>query len=798
MTNGSRGSHAAKNEEAPVPDNSTWDAPAPATDTNTPSWDSAVVDSSSQETGWEHVSPSEAIQPSSKETVQPSSKPDGTRSWASMFSKPKPKPAPAQHKARTAPTSEPLAEISGIPANPPEAEIIGLPPPPVTQNPDIPNTPPISELASSEHAADLTPSKDELTETNVGQVLDASAPPPSATAASTIASTVDPHSGTPLQGLQQPPAARPALGGYATSAYKATGISAPGRSVSYQRKIAEQQEAVVMPGKHAVDRAAVQFGSMGLNGGTEEVDVDSDREDAETRAQPPQHSPIAPRAALPPAPQQQTFPGQNDSLPTPKQAPGLPPPTQPTGQAISGEPSAPHQATQPGYPFGNQYGSRYGPPSGQQEVSAPAQKPYEPFGQQMQQPQQYEGFPSTSQAQAQPNHGAFSSATNESSSPYASDNQRNAYQNYFGTYGQQPQPSTQEQGSSQRGSTFGASAAEQPTQYPTNQAQAPANRFGQPTEAQNSGHSTPNPSLPHHQQPGQPHQMAQQHGQGQHGGYPYGNHPYYMSPYYNSYTNQVSSHPYGRERPMFDDVRRYDDQYLTQSPQFGGYGGSQGGYGAPFAGAGGKQGMYGHQGYGMSPQTSYDQHSASPANTGAFGQQHSTSGRDSTATGGLSSYGRSGSAQPSDNPQQSSHSTVPDVFSRASSNYPSQNSGLGSHMGNNDDRYGDSSKGPGGPSPSLGQPGARPGSAANALPQTGLPTSQGQNQSQQGYSGYMGHQMHGQQSSQYGAGPGNLNGHHQYGGQNHQAGGYGGYGSGYGGSSYGNSNRGGWGASYGH
>ena len=63
----------------------------------------------------------------------------------------------------------------------------------------------------------------------------------------------------------------------------------------------------------------------------------------------------------------------------------------------------------------------------------------------------------------------------------------------------------------------------------------------------------------------------------------------------------------------------------------------------------------------------------------------------------------------------------------------------------------------------------------------------------------MGHQMHGQQGSQYGAGPGGLGGgHHQTGGQNHQAGGYGAYGPGYGSGFYGNSNRGGWGANYGH
>ncbi|KAI4192567.1 MAG: hypothetical protein LQ348_003115 [Seirophora lacunosa] len=60
-----------------------------------------------------------------------------------------------------------------------------------------------------------------------------------------------------------------------------------------------------MPGEHAVDRAAVQFCGVGLNGTTEDIDVDDNREEPETRAQPPQPSSIAPKAtpnaALPPA-----------------------------------------------------------------------------------------------------------------------------------------------------------------------------------------------------------------------------------------------------------------------------------------------------------------------------------------------------------------------------------------------------------------------------------------------------------------------------------------------------------------
>ncbi len=823
LTNGTRGSHTAKAEEVSATDNSSWDTPAVA-DTASPSWDSAVAESTSLESGWENISATDAARSPPKEQAQPqaSSKPDGTRSWASMFIKPKPTSAPKT--PRSAPSHDAPIEPSVAAASMlAETDMVGLPPPPINESSEILTTPPASDMAGSEPPANITPSKDELTETNLEQVLDASGPPPSATAASTVASTIDPQISTPIQGSQQLSGSRPPLGGYATSAYKATGIGGPGRSASFQRKIMEQQEAVVMPGKHAVDRAAVQFGSMGLNGTTEDVDVDSDREDAETRAQPPQHSPIAPRAALPPAPQQQTFASQptTESFLTPRQAPGLPPPGQPSviqqpGEGLPSDSGTSQQTSQSSHPHGNQYNSRYGTQLSQQEISAPSQKAYEPFGQQIQQSQQYDGYPSTSQAHSQPQHQAasnqsgFSSAPNDTSSYYTSDSQRNAYPGYYGNYGQQPQPNTQDAGvSQQRGSTFNTSAADLTPQYPTSQAQQQGpGRFSQPAEAQNSGPSTPNPSLSGQQQPNQPHQMMPPQGQGQagaqHGGYPY-NHPYYASQYYGAYMNQVSSHPYGRERPMFDDVRRYDDQYLTQNTQYG-YGGSQGGYGGgPFGGAGAKQGIYGqhHQGYGMSPQTSYDQHSSSPANAGAFSQQPPASGRDSAAPGGLGSYGRTGSTQPSDTPQQfpsagaSNHGSMPDVFGRSSSGYPGQSSGLGSHVGQqagSEDRYGDSSKGPGGPSPALGQPGGRPGSAANAPGQSGMPASQGQSQGQQGYGGYIGHQMHNQQGSQYAAGPG---GHHQYGGQNHQAGGYGGYGGGYGGSSYGN-NRGGWGATYGH
>ena len=779
-------SFASMTEPAPQVATGNWDTPA------------ATTDSTPLESSWENVT-AEAAQPT--EPLKPSSKPDGTRSWASMFAKPKLATAPPK-ASQPIHNRDPPIEAS-IPAttNPISNDIHGLPPPAiVNETSEIPNTPPTSDFISSE----VPPSGDELTETNLEQVPDTSVPVASATAASTVASTMDPRTGgTPLGGAQQhQPSGRPPMGGFATSAWKATGT--PGRSASFQRKVLEQQEAVVMPGKHAVDRAAVQFGSMGLNGTPEDVDVDSDREDAETRAQPPQHSPVAPRAALPPAPQQQGFssePQAAEPLPIPRPAPGLPPlgqssTTQQQDQASSEEQAIhAHPGSGPsGFPY-NQFNDRYG-------AHAPStQKSYEPFGQQASQPSQTEAFPSASQSGQQAPQAAFSSAGNDMSSFYTSDTQRNAYQNnFYSGYGQQPHQQGHETG--RAGSAFGTSAPGQGSQHAISGQQHAHGRFGQANEAHASGNSTPNPSMSSQQQPNPSHHMmGQQQGQGhaggQYGGYPGGyGHPYGPG-YYSSYSmNQVSNHPYGRERPLFDDVRRYDDHYLTQAPQYG-YGGSQGGYGSgPFGSAGGKGAMYGqgHQGYNQSP---YDQHSASPANAGTFGSQLPSSGRESAAAGGLGSYGRSGSAQPADTPYSGSgtgsHSNVPDPFGgRAQSAYQGHNQGLGSGMGQggNDDAlrgYGGESKVPGGPSPALGQPGGRPGST------------QGQSSAGQGgYGAYPSHMnpgIHGQQGSQYNSGHG-----HQSGGQNHQGAGYGAYGAGYGGNYYSSSNRGGWGAgaNYGH
>jgi hypothetical protein len=779
-TTGSRKPVAAEStqENTPIVGSEPLDTPAEV-QTTSESGDQTGQASSADDASWDVVNPTEAISPAPVEQPPSSSKPDGTRTWASML-RPKPKPVvPTPKVAPIAQKQEPTPVPQELPVTQEEPVEV-----PSTLSPE----PPIEEAAAplspslppSEPAIEISPSKDQLTESNLEQVPGSPQHPATATVVSNAGTNeVRSAAATPSHINQSQPL-RPGLGGFQTTALKAT--SAAGRSSSYGRRIKEQQEAVVMPGNHAVDRAAVQFGSLGL-GSSDELDVDDEREEPETRTQPPQHSPVAPKASLPPIPQQPTEPL--------KSAPGLPTPgTQTSAQEQQHAQSSTHS----NYPY-SQYGNLYGPPSQAGETAGSLPKGYEAFGQQASQIG-HNGYPPNSQASgqtAQTSHqahvGGFSSAANDYPSYYTSDHQRNTYQNLYGSYGQPQAP--HETGSTQQktGSSFGTSAAELPAQSATSQAtQSAQTRFGT-TDNQNNGHSTPNPptSQGQSQVPGQQtHQMGQAHSQGnQHAAYPYGANQYYG----NYYPNYMSQHSYGRDRPPFDDVRRYEEQYLGQNHHYG-YGGNQGGYGTgPY---GSKYGQP-HQGYGMSPQT-WDTHSGSPGNVGGFGQQpHLMTGRDNTSS--LGTYGRTGSTQPSEGQQHNAGTFggMSDAFNRSQSNYSGPGSQQPASQQNaNDDTargYSEASKGAGGPSPAPGQTAGRPNSATNVQSQT----SQAQNQ--QGYGGYPQVGVHGQQSH-YGSGLGSLG--HQNANQTHQTGGYGAY-SGFGGGNYyGNNSRGGWGQNYGH
>ncbi|KAF2457700.1 hypothetical protein BDY21DRAFT_371278 [Lineolata rhizophorae] len=797
---------------------------APASDVAEPQWGAPTV------TGG-------APKPTAADAKKPAAPVPEKKTWASMFAKPKPAPAPPKPAM---PQPPPPAEKEPEAAPEPATETESPPIPPVADEipateeveaDDVAHPTPLPENQSQDQS-EIPPSHDELTEENLEHLPDVSHSVPTDTVASTVASSRDPGSvagaATPLTGSQQAPIGRPGMSGFATTAQKAT-ASVSGRSASFQRRILEQQEAVVMPGNHAVDIAAVQFGSMGLNDETDAdgLDVDEDREEAETRTQPPQASPPSqPRASLPPAPRQASVPAETQSpqeaLPTPKQAPGLAPmpavpqqQPQPPQQAPQGQqapqPTQPSQGGMPQHvtqnassqhPYG-QFGGRFGQPGVQSEQ--PSQKPYDPFGQQIPQPNQFEGYPSQGQAQSQapqqqptsttaPSHlgSGFSSAPHDLSY-YTSGDQRSAYNYYSGAYGQHG-TNQQDAGANQQrtGSAFGSTPGD--AAFPGSQAQQTQGRYG---DTQNSGHNTPNPAgigsqQPQQQQqpssaaqsqpqtqhlPPQQHQQQQQHhGQPGHG-YPY-SHPYYNSAYFNSYMNQYNSYNQG------------------------------------FSPFGGKGGMYGpHHGYGLSPQTSYDAHSSSPANVGGFGG--GMHGRDSTAlgSGSLDTYGRTGSTQPSQTAPHTSSTfgAVPDVFGRSQSGFPGQSQPYGAAQqqqpsvpGQGDDTslkpFGDAASKTGGPSPSaLGgaQPG-RPGSAANpattqANQSAGLPPPASHQQA--GFGAYPGHLNHGLggQGSQY-AGLGGLGAQHGAGTQSHQ-GGYGGYSAGFGG--YGGY-RGGWGGNYGN
>jgi len=411
------------------------------------------------------------------------------------------------------------------------------------------------QFRGSETPADVKPAQaedvqlessgDKLTSEALEHVPDVSNPPPTETAASNIDASSMIGSQTPYDSSQHVPtlgSERPPLGGFATSAWKATGT--PGRNTSYQR-IMEQREAVVMPNNHAVDRAAVQFGSMGLNGDNNPLDVEDDREEIETRAQPPQEPLQAqPKASLPPAPQhpveQHTA---QEPLPTPKPAPGLDMPSHIPGHGPSqGAPGLGQPSMQNNNIYG-QYG-RYG--GFGHDQSAPSQKPYDAFSQQLNYPQSHDTpssygapsqatGPSTQQGQSAP--GGYAQGQNEYSSQYGEPS-RSGYSNYYGSSFNQPASGQHQESSGpvQRGGASG---------YPTGE-NAYGSRFA---ESQVSGSNSPAPGAgaggP--QQARNPSQQGQQPTQGQTqggqgGSYQYGGQqPYYQNSYYQQYMSNVST-----------------------------------------------------------------------------------------------------------------------------------------------------------------------------------------------------------------------------------------------------------------
>ncbi|KAI0002796.1 hypothetical protein F4779DRAFT_602812 [Xylariaceae sp. FL0662B] len=699
------------------------------------------------------------------------------KTWASMLRQSTaPKPAP---KPKETPGPKPAEVLEALP--PAETAAAEPEPQPDVEEPqkEVVEPPPAVETPKViEPEVALPPPEDDLTRVNLELLPDESTHLETATVASTTADSWDPRqpqgsaTATPLSASQaQHQATRPTASGFAATAIKATERPAA-RMPSYQRRLLEQEEAVRMPGNREVDRAAVKFGAFSLNG--IEDDIDGDREDPETRAQPPPESPIAvPRASLPPVSQPAPVPDAFSSTSKPATAlPSVPgtaatPVAPPTGPAAT-------MAQPPQAPSGNQQFGRYGQTNTQEPAGFP-QKPYEGFGQQTATTSagNFDGFPvSASQAPGPQASATYSSAPSDYASNYTVDSQtRNTYSNYYGQhYNQQQGGQIHHDTPNAPSRTFGAYNAthsDNLSQYPQSGAQQSRYAAGASAESHNSGHTTPNPlGQQSSAQASQPQSNLHQQPHANH--YPYG-HPYYSSPYYAGYMSQYN----------------------------GGYG--QGAYGG---GPYGKGALYGqpHQ-YGMSPQGPFD-HASSPA-TGGFGQS-SLSGRDSGIGSSLDNYGRAGSAQ-SGAPGalgSSGFGGMHDAFGRGSS-YPTQ-AGQGFNAPNapastagsgNDDLkpYGDSKAA--GPSPSLGAA-ARPGSATNTTPAgSGLPPPQSGQPGMGGYGGYpshLSHGLHGNQSagSAYGLGGSAGQGH-----------GSTPYGGGYGGNQgfanyYGGRQQGGWGGNY--
>ncbi|KAK0627582.1 hypothetical protein B0T14DRAFT_139503 [Immersiella caudata] len=740
--------------------------------------------------------------PAAAVSTAPKPADNAPKTWASMLRQvtaPKPaaksKEAPASKPAE--PVIEPLPPAEPTPAEPEPEPFVEAEPAPVEpeEQPTYPTPPPPAVPVVVVPEVALLPSKDQLTETNLEQIIDESKPAPEGTARSEATDSWDPRAqpnatATPLSASQQQhqPARTPASG-YATTATKATERTAT-RTPSHTRRILEQREAVRMPGnRDQVDRAAVQFGAFSLN---DEEDIDGDREEPETRPQPPEDSPIAhPRTSLPPvqpAPVPEAFAAQKPAATLPPTGPAASTPT-----AAQAAPTAPSQVVQPPTaPSAQQFG-RFGQTAPTEPASFPASKPFDSFGQQQAtasaaQSQFEGGFPGQAQpaqpqTQQQPG-GAFSSAPGEFSAYYTADAQSRNY-NYYnnqnfgqqaGAQGQQDALSSQPQRSF---SGYNNAQNDSLSQYPQSGVQhAQSGRFSTTAgaDAQASGTPTPNQAVA----PGQAAQttQAQSHGQQPQHDYAYNSHPYYTNQYYSNYMG------------------------------YGGQGGYGGGYGGPY----GKGGLgYQANQYGMSPQGP-PAYGSSPA--GGFGQ--SALHRESGAGAGLSDYSRGAPGQSA--PQQGLGSSgfggMHDAFGRNASAYQSQSgqsfNATGPQPGNGpsatDDLkpFGDA-KGASGPSPSLSAA-ARPGSAANNAPSQGglpppQPTQQGGLSGIGGYGGYpshlQGHGLHGTQSGAGGYGMSASGGQGQGQGHQNSYGGYGGQGFGGAGNYYANPPRG-WGNNYHH
>ncbi|KAK8120774.1 Titin-like protein [Apiospora kogelbergensis] len=390
---------------------STDDAATTANEWGTTGWGTKTTDNTANTTTTSTTDSAPAPTSTSTTTPAPAAAP-AAMTWASMLRK-STAPAPAAPKPKDTSAPKPADSLEPVPSSEPtepepEAPVEEAheePTPKIEQSTPAPAQAPVPALPIAvpeapkvvEPEVALPPPEDDLTRRNLEQLPDESNPLPHILLPARLQTR-----GTPAMHQQQ---TRPGASGYAATALKAT--ERPVRVPSFQRRVLEQEEAVRMPGNREIDRAAVQFGAFSLNGAE---DIDGDREEAETRAQPPSDSPIQPRAALPPVTQSAAVPEAFPSAPGPKPTASLGQPSGAAGQCP-------------------------------RSIRLPPNKPYDSFGQPPVTTSAggFDSFPaSASQAPSQPTAGgAFSSAPNDYSSYYTAEQYgRGSYNNYYGQHGQ--------------------------------------------------------------------------------------------------------------------------------------------------------------------------------------------------------------------------------------------------------------------------------------------------------------------------------------------------------------------------
>ncbi|KKY36944.1 putative rnapii degradation factor def1 [Diaporthe ampelina] len=514
----------------PTEDSNAWDA---AKNDNDGGW-AAGAAAVAAESAWDSNTASDATSapppPAAKpaaapEPAQSTVIPQGTaKTWASMLRQstfPKPVPQPPKEATAPVPESEPEPAVEPLPA-PDEPPAPASEPAP-EQIAEL-SAEPAQEQAPAEKPmvvvpeVALTPSQDQLTETNLEQVVDESHPPVTETAASETADSWDPRASTisanatPISASHaQHQAPKAPASGFAATASRATERAPIPRTPSQtQRRFLNQEEAVRMPqaANQQLERATVQFGAFNLNGSEDDIDGD-------------------------PSVAQQ-------------------PPIQPAAQ--------------------QQYG-RFGQPTAQEQQSPFIQKTFDSYSQANPSAaqSQFEGFPSQQQSQPQSQQpgGAYSSSADQYSSFYTAEQQnRNPYNYYGQNYGQQQQTSQapQDSGLAARAGFggYGASQGDLASQYPQSANQS---RFGAAVaQDPNSGNTTPNPTAQGQQPtaPSHPQGLAGQHQQQQqqqqHGNQFY-NQPYYGQ-FYSNYMNQYGGYgqggfPYGKGGGLYGQPHHY-------------------------------------------------------------------------------------------------------------------------------------------------------------------------------------------------------------------------------------------------